>query len=1619
MSKLIKNRFLALSLVMAMLVSVFSAIPIVSGAEASVSRSPFILTPKHTQNLEPEGKLEWNVDVNNTRSSPKLDIMFVINTEDNKANILMNTAIALSQLNSSLRQSDSNDIHYGASFFGNSDYNSLWFGTPLKLGEYSTTRIEDAILELPLTQSNVTSNDSLWAYMRAIDETEWRPNSHRVVVLIASDETEIRENELIGDFRVNLDGAAALTTTNRIQPVMMTYNKTGRGVKNISDALGVPEYIWSSSATLLTNMRNSLITPATDMKDVTVEAKVESVTYLKDGAESNDIAITIDSATKELLVGETDTINLTATAADKPERRFDTTVAEIGYYVDGVRIEYATQFVKLAGDVKSEPPVVNDLEVILNPESAKVGDDTVIDISAKIDIDNFYDEVDDVVIRWNVKADDNVIFTDDKALTEADLEEESVSLGTFTPDTSSERTYVVSVEIISDDEILKYKSVDFQITKADVKINSMNLILNQELNTIDVSAEIDIENFDEEVDDVVIRWNVKDDDEIVFTDDKILTDSDLEKESVHLGIFTPDTPEEKDYVITADVISNGLMLTQSGNNNFAFSPVSEAPNVVFKKEFSLILSQPFITLGDDIAIDVSAEIDIENFDDVDDITVHWRVEHGGEVVFTDDKTLTDTDLTGDSVYLGSFAPDASDEKTYIVIAQIISNGFSLKQTTANLPISRKDISVSGSSDEEFVYATDDETGVTIKIREERVVDLIFTTSSNDTKLISEYADEIEKIKNELEDLGYFVNLCSVSTSLLTAQDTFAWTEYDHPGYDTQPGYSKHIAYIGNSIRMLGYTSVPYKDFLYIPDNNDSRKLFEFDIQRDATDWHSMQGGGFLFNTVISGDTISGYCVLITQSGLQLYELNRVNLTSFRNTATIGTLRGTFPLSNVYAEHHIKILADSESLSLWSGDNLIINNFALPTRYGYGYGPITSHASHGCSQRSFFTFGNITMETIMGEKLSKILDDYNFASQTGRYVINLSDGFIDTLGTEQEVAEIAQRIIDKNITFIGLGNISNVSQYDALLELITSNGRYYDITADTIFTEISEGIIDAEEIKRAADITARGNPFVATDIVFTATLYDGTIITRTVDNLPADETITLKIPVALSKLIVGKDAVLISDARLTYKDENGIVRVKVLSLNIKTSVLAPKDVTINGVTYSTDITYLNLSDFGLADADIEHLRYLPSLVTLLLNGNQISDIEVLSGLTNLKHLYLNNNQISDITPLSGLKNLTDLRLSVNQIENITPLSGLTALEYLDLSDNQIGDNLAPLSSLKKLQELSLSNNQISDITALSNLTNLICLQLQQNQISDLTALSGLTNLELLYLWDNQISVLTALSGLTNLEVLDLCLNQINDVTPLSGLIRLDDLCLASNQIDEIAPLNGLVNLCDLNLRNNLIHLGQIDALQEYLPDCIILNDAVALPVDTDELEELIHKAKAIMKGGYTDESWTFLQDAILSAVELLADPDIKQLRINNECTSLQAAIEQLEIEEIETDSVVYNNDNSALDYEGNWINDTNSDYMDGNAKFNELERAASVKLTFIGTSVSFIGTKQNNLGDFDVYINGEYQTTINANSPTALQNQELFSIDGLSNGENTIEIRVSDGNYVIVEGFIVS
>lgn len=211
--------------------------------------------------------------------------------------------------------------------------------------------------------------------------------------------------------------------------------------------------------------------------------------------------------------------------------------------------------------------------------------------------------------------------------------------------------------------------------------------------------------------------------------------------------------------------------------------------------------------------------------------------------------------------------------------------------------------------------------------------------------------------------------------LLSAITNFKWKKYDHYYYKQPyiPPLSKHIIFDSEGIKMLGYTKDPLKDFLITNDINKGnkngldQKYLSFKIKKDKNNWHTMEGGGFLFNIQKNNNKISGYCIIVTQSGLKLYEIKNIDAQDFSdgklgNISKVGNLLGQYKMGDVLLQHKISMRVTNKNMSLWCDDKVLIDNYKLPHQYGYDFGPITSHSKHDCSQQSYFTFSDIQMSS---------------------------------------------------------------------------------------------------------------------------------------------------------------------------------------------------------------------------------------------------------------------------------------------------------------------------------------------------------------------------------------------------------------------------------------------------------------------------------------------------------------------------------------------------------------------------------------------------------------------------------------------------------------------------------
>jgi hypothetical protein len=139
-----------------------------------------------------------------------------------------------------------------------------------------------------------------------------------------------------------------------------------------------------------------------------------------------------------------------------------------------------------------------------------------------------------------------------------------------------------------------------------------------------------------------------------------------------------------------------------------------------------------------------------------------------------------------------------------------------------------------------------------------------------------------------------------------------------------------------------------------------------------------------------------------------------------------------------------------------------------------------------------------------------------------------------------------------------------------------------------------------------------------------------------------------------------------------------------------------------------VHWLNLGD---AEAGLEHLERLSSLLSLSLNAANVTDAGLahLEGLNQLQQLDVMNTEVTDagLEHLKGLRHLDSLNLWGTKVTNdgLERLERLTQLQELDLGYTAVTDaGLEHLKGLSHLEKLDLSNTAVTD-TGLEHLKGL--------------------------------------------------------------------------------------------------------------------------------------------------------------------------------------------------------------------------------------------------------------------------------------------------------------------------
>ena len=209
-------------------------------------------------------------------------------------------------------------------------------------------------------------------------------------------------------------------------------------------------------------------------------------------------------------------------------------------------------------------------------------------------------------------------------------------------------------------------------------------------------------------------------------------------------------------------------------------------------------------------------------------------------------------------------------------------------------------------------------------------------------------------------------IAALPMQALAAEGDVGWTQYGRTGHATASG---------DTVSFSGHPTDPFTTLLFRPAQDGDYRTFTFHLTEGNTDWHTLEGSGFVFNAVTDGNTLNGYAVLFGQSNVGYYKLANVSMAALASTQFTGLSGVTLiqqeakPAYSAGTTWYLKLQVSPGSLSFYkyddagfsSGQTAIFSNVAIDDSVGSGYGPFGSFISHNCSVISTSSFEYFTLK----------------------------------------------------------------------------------------------------------------------------------------------------------------------------------------------------------------------------------------------------------------------------------------------------------------------------------------------------------------------------------------------------------------------------------------------------------------------------------------------------------------------------------------------------------------------------------------------------------------------------------------------------------------------------------
>lgn len=289
---------------------------------------------------------------------------------------------------------------------------------------------------------------------------------------------------------------------------------------------------------------------------------------------------------------------------------------------------------------------------------------------------------------------------------------------------------------------------------------------------------------------------------------------------------------------------------------------------------------------------------------------------------------------------------------------------------------------------------------------------------------------------------------------------------------------------------------------------------------------------------------------------------------------------------------------------------------------------------------------------------------------------------------------------------------------------------------------------------------------------------------------------------------------------------------------------------------TTLDSINLLD-KYSIFDLEPLRKLPTLRTLVVDKTAVHDLSPLKDHRQISYLDISNTEIKDLSIVSQFTKLKELRADKTKVEDLAPLYSLTSLQKVYVDQTTIQDinaqefleknpkclliyktnhlnrwwgSISPdwknifqeqmakdttssrenLHRLVEKESLNFKDVSVNDLSALGEFVRLKELKFSGTMISNFEPLANMKSLRIIQATSSPIQLTEALSQLTELEELDISSTPVDELKVIGSLTKLKKLNCSGTKVKKLDPLGKAEQLEFLDCSNTFV--SRIDVLQ---------------------------------------------------------------------------------------------------------------------------------------------------------------------------------------------------------------